>query len=263
MAPAKKLFNKPLLKWSRIKNILVGAGLGLLCSLLGLSVHTAFFFGPVLLILWTMVKNSALVARVQRAIHAVKSPLASSVTINGRIYAGLVLVGVVAPLSACIHMLPGMKDLVSADWYYECWYNLYLVLGPYFFSLCIVVAAFLWIPPKTKRIKFSQKSLSFQLTRLLSIPAGYIIGKIVWLILCDKDEDYEALGHWSMYVGGVVIGYVIIRVLDYLVWRQEHSMNALIDSLEGLYRRVEIDFKTRDEMAAPYWKELRQFHSKY
>ena len=200
--------------------------------------------------------------RVLLAIRVQTKPLASSITINNRIYGGLILVIIVAPLSACIHMLPGMKDLVSKEWFYECWYNLFLVLGPYFFSICVVLTSFLWLPPISKRIKFSKKSISFQLTRAFSIPLGYCIGKIVWLIFCDTNADFERLGNPLFFVGGAVIGYVALRVLEYLVWRQEHVMNALIDSLQGLYK-IDIDPIEREKMAAPYWNELRQFHSKY
>jgi hypothetical protein len=122
---------------------------------------------------------------------------------------------------------------------------------------------FLMVPPVTRRIKFSKKHISVQLTRLFSLPAGLIIGKIVWLIFCTSNEDFDRILPWHFALGGLAIGYVFIRSIEYLIWRQEHVMNALIDSLQGLYDIKGMDEDTRRQMAAPYWKELREFNSKY
>lgn len=251
--------NQQPLKWKQLKRPLITSGSGLLSFLSELYSRSVCFLRGVQTHLTT---RRAHVVQDLHAIPASIKPLVKSAILNNRIYVGLGLVTVVGPLSTCIQMLPGMKDLVSKEWFYECWYNLFLVLGPYFFSASIVLAAFLWIPPVSKRIKWSQKDIKFQLTRALSIPLGLIIAKIIWLIFCDSNADFEALPHWSFLSGGLVIGYVAIRFLDYLVWRQEHVMNALIDSLEGLYN-LDIDHKMRTDMAKPYWKELREFHSKY
>lgn len=251
--------HKPL--WKRLKEFLTTVGCAFASYWLAVPSHSQSYYQGAVMILR---KSFAPVAQAALAIHA-RTKAVRSTIINNRIYAGLVLVVIVAPLSACIHMLPGMKDNpVSVEvWFYQVWYNLFLVLGPYFFSMCIILAAFLWIQPVNKRIKFSQKPVSFQLTRALSIPFGYCIGKIIWLIFCDNNDDFERLGHWSFFAGGVVIGYVLFRMLDYLVWRQEHAMNALIDTLEGLYKAPNIEHEQRNKIATPYWQELREFHSKY
>lgn len=190
------------------------------------------------------------------------SPLIKSATINNRIYAGLVLVSIVAPLSSCVHLLFD-KDVEIVGWYYSSNFYLFLVLGPYFFCLSIVTAAFLWIPPSMKRIKFSQRNIQFQITRLLSIPFGLITGKIIWLLQVTSHEEFHQLPSLLSLVAGLVIGYVVMRILDYLIWRQEHAMNALIDSLEGLFNIPDMDPKQRTDLAKPYWDELRKFNSKY
>lgn len=250
-------------QWKQLNDSLKALGCVLLSWLSGVPLLTQSYLLHVCRI-FLMRMNLVLAALEVRATLVSIKALVKSAIINNRVYVGLILVVIVAPFSTCIHMLPGMKDLVSKDWFYQCYYNLYLVLGPYFFCVCIVIAAFLWIPPVNKRIKFSRKSISFQLTRALSIPLGLVIGKIIWLtFLCDSNDDFERLGHWSVFAGGIVIGYATILVLDYLVWRQEHVMNAHIDSLQGVYSIKDLDHETRDKMAAPYWNELRQFNSKY
>lgn len=251
--------NKTHYEWRRLGSFLRMVMCGLpYCLPEGQSLGAYFSSGARMI--WAGIRVHA--AQVPHAFLAWIKALANC-AINNRIYAGLGLVVIVAPVSACIHMLPGMKELVSQDWFYKNYYNLYLVLGPYFFCLCIVMTAFLWIPPTVKRIKFSKKALSFQITRALSIPFGLIVGKIVWLIFCDSNEDFELLGNPLFFLGGVIISYIAFRVLEYSVWRQEHAMNAIINSLEGLYNTPGFTEEQRRELSAPYWKELREFHSKY
>lgn len=251
---------KQSLRWRGLRSFSETATCALQYLLLGAHYHTAFYF--TLAQQKTRAMVPVLAALVPPAFLAWIKAVANC-AINNRIYGGLGLVVIVAPVSACIHMLPGMKELVNKDWFYKSYYNLFLVLGPYFYCLCIVLAAFLWIPPKMQRIKFSQRELSFQITRALSIPFGLIVGKIVWLIFCDSNDDFELLGNPLFFLGGVVVSYIAFRVLEYSVWRQEHAMNAIINTLEGLYNTPGFTEEQRREMSAPYWKELREFHSKY
>lgn len=233
-------------------------GCALLSYLLVAPSLTASYMLPALI---RLRQSFAPAVQVLIATLALTKALVRSSVINNRIYVGVILVSIVAPLSACLNMLFDRKDKIEG-WFYDSYFNLFLVLGPYFFCLCIVTAAFLWIPPSSKRIKFSQRDIKFQITRLLSIPSGLIVAKIIWLINCTSNEDFDRLPSLAYLSIGLVIGYVIIRALDYLVWRQEHAMNALIDTLQGLYQ-IDIDSKEREAMSAPYWKELREFHSKY
>ena len=245
---------KPL--WEKLSDFLKTGGYALVSYLLAVPSLTVCCLRDVLTSMMTLRVRAGL-AGASRAWTAM-----ANCTINNRIYAGLILVSIVAPLSSCIHMLFD-KDSQIEGWYYFSYFYLYLVLGPYFFCLCIIAAAFLWIPPKTKRIKVSQRSIKFQLTRILSIPFGLIVGKIIWLLQVTSNGEFHQLPSLLSLAAGIAIGYVAIRILDYLVWRQEHAMNALIDSLEGLYNLPNIDHVQRTELAKPYWKELREFHSKY
>lgn len=251
------LINNHIRKWKQSNAFSVRLG-----CVLSSCLSAASFLGAFCL---RVARISTMIHRVlaglARAIPA-SIPMAKSTITNNRIYAGLFMVSIVAPLSACVHMFLD-KDAEIVGWYYFSNFYLYLVLGPYFFCLSIITAAFLWIPPASKRIKFSRKGISFQLTRLLSIPFGLITGKIIWLFQVTSHEEFHRLPSLLSVCGGLVIGYAVIRLLDYLVWRQEHVMNALIDSLEGLYNIPSMDNQKRNELAKPYWQELRKFHSKY
>jgi hypothetical protein len=259
---------KPL-QWKKLKEFLTTSGSVFRCWLLGACSHGARLLSSLRLVLnkiqYQTLKTrliTVLVALGHRVIPVSTQALIQSAIINNRFYAGLILVLLVAPLSACIHALPGMKEEIHVEgWLYENYHDLFLVLGPYFFALCIVFTGFLWVPPKVQRIKFSKKHISIQLTRAWSVPMGLIIGKIVWLICCTNNEDFDVVFHPIFFLGGVV-SYPVVRLLEYLVWRQEHVMNALIDSLQGLYK-LDIDPKEREKMAAPLWNDLRQFNSKY
>lgn len=264
---ANNKFQTPL-QWRNLNDYLKTSGSALWCWLLGAPSHGQHF-------LWSLphaLKNRSLMNRLKTFVLAALAVLVipvstraliQSAIINNRIYIGLFLSIIVAPLSACIHVLPGMGTEIHIEgWLYENYRDLFLVLGPYFFCLFILISVFMLVPPTTERVKFSKKHVSFQITRMISLPMGLVIGKIIWLSLCSTNEDFDVLFHPVFFLGGLV-SYPLIRLLDYLVWRQEHVMNALIDSLDGLYNKVDIDAETKLKMAAPLWRDLRKFNSKY
>lgn len=204
-------------------------------------------------------KMTVRVAQAQPVIRSVKRSIPLS---NNRIFIGLSL-GLVSPLLTCVHMLPGMKEEVSKEWFYGNYHDLLLVEGPYFFCAAICFVAFVLTPRIEKRIKFSRWNLKIQLTRFLSIPAAFFITKIIWLFNIETNDQFDTfLVPAPYWIAGLIIGYSLIRALDYLVWRQEHVMNALLDSLEGLHQ-IDVDQATLKEKSFPIIQELRQFNSKY
>jgi hypothetical protein len=203
----------------------------------------------------------ALVNKVH-AFLALTKALALSTTSSGRIYAGLLLI-VTSPLAACIHMMFDKSDSVS--WlveYHQNYFHLFNLIGPWLFTLVVCFGLFLILPRVVKTWKVFKYTLQVQLTRILSIPIGFVSGKVVWLVQTTSNEDYWSLPGWSYTVVGVSVGYMIIRSMDYFIWKQFHALDALLDSLVGLHQ-IDIPAEALREKAAPIIQELKQFHSRY
>jgi hypothetical protein len=196
------------------------------------------------------------------AFLALMKALALSSTSSGRIYVGLLLI-VTSPLAACIHLLFDRSETVS--WlaeYHQNYFHLFNVIGAWLFALVVCFGLFLILPPVVKTWKVFKYTLQVQVTRILSIPIGFVMGKIVWLVQTTSNEDYWSLPGWSYTIVGLGVGYMIIRSMDYFIWKQFHALDALLDSLAGLHQ-IDLPAEVLREKAAPLIQEIKQFHSRY
>lgn len=218
--------------------------------------------------LWfSHVKNCKLI--LQRALAnkgaaslALIKALALSSTSNVKVYVGLFLI-VLSPFGACIHLFYDRKSEVA--WlmdYHQNYFHLFNLLGAWIFSLIVFTGLFILLPPVQKTWKVYKYSLKVQLTRLLALPIGFVMSKIVWLIQTTSNEDFWSIPGWSYTIAGLCVGYVFIRSIDYFIWKQFHAFDALLASLEGLHQ-LDIPGEMLREKAAPLINELKQFHSKY
>jgi hypothetical protein len=215
----------------------------------------------------------SLVARskklIHRHVHAGRdhvSPaltaMALSITVNLRTYLGWCLVGV-SPAAACVHMWFDRNEKI-ADWYHESYFHLFMLLGPYLFCLVVFIGIYLVIPPaKEKTIKVFKRTLHYQTTRLMAYPIGFAIGKIIWFIQTTSNEQYWDLPTVSIFAVGLALAYLTITQIDYWTWKKFHAFDGIVSSLNGLYDSPYIENRDKIELAKPYMKELKEFHSKY
>jgi len=145
----------------------------------------------------------------------------------------------------------------------ENWFHYFNLIGPYLWGLWVLFGVALLIPPFPKTFKAFKYSLKVQITRMLSIPIGIAIAKIVWLSMISSNDDMWSLPKIGFFTFSVIIGYALYRTIEYFTWRKFHAFDGIIASLEGLYKSEHIEEKEKRKIAEPLWKELKEFHSIY
>jgi hypothetical protein len=203
-------------------------------------------------------------AHAVREVHVspVLTAMALSITVNLRTYLGWCLVGV-SPAAACVHMWFDRNEKIEG-WYHESYFHLFMLLGPYLFCLVVLLGVYLIIPEqKENTIKVFKKSLRYQTTRLMAYPIGFCVGKLIWFYYTTSNEQYWNLPTLSFFAVGLAVAYLTLTQLDYWTWKKFHAFDGIVKSLEGLYNSPHLDSQTKIEKGKPYWKELREFHSKY
>jgi hypothetical protein len=137
------------------------------------------------------------------------------------IFTGLGLMGVVAPLSACLYMLCDRVNYVQG-WYHVNYFHFFYLLGPYFFQLFCLLGTFLLFPQGSKR--------SF----LIAVPTGYILAKIVWLATVTTNQELWQIVPSALVLIAILTALVLFLTIDYLTWRQFHRVDAFERRLETI-----------------------------
>lgn len=195
------------------------------------------------------------------AFLALIQAVVKSAILNNRIYLAFVLF-CLSPFAFTLHV-PFDRD-IKYGWmgFIENWFHLFNLIGPYLFCLVVLLGVCLLIHPKQKTFKVFKWSLQVQMIRMLFIPIGITIAKIIWLCSVSSNDDFWSIPNWAFFLVGLFIGYIFYRVVEYFTWRKYHAFDALVASIEGLYK-IDLDEKDRHERVKPLIQELKYFHSKY
>lgn len=150
---------------------------------------------------------------------------AMAATANKRLFIGLGLMGVVAPLAGCFYML---FDRVAVDhgWYYLNYFHLFFVLGPHIAYIFAFAGVFYLFPFGCKR------------SYLMALPTGWNIAKILWLISATSNAAFWQPVPKSMYLIGALIALVLYLTHDWLTWRFFHRVDSFKARERGLYQIV-------------------------
>jgi hypothetical protein len=174
----------------------------------------------------------------------------TSVT-NIRIFWGIGLMGVVAPLAACVYMVFDRTDYVQG-WYHVNNFHLFHILCPWLFVLACILGLFLMFKITEKR------------RYTAAIPAGYVIGKIIWLINTGSNEEYWKFVPWQFLLSGLLVAVVTMALMDYLTYRHFHGKDSLTRRFETIYNAS--DKLPADQIVSMFKKnfeEYKSFESKY
>lgn len=144
-----------------------------------------------------------------------------SIGANNRIYAGLVLMGVVAPLSSCFYMMFNRFD-VDKVWYHVSYYYLFFLLAPSLFVLACLIGVWLLFPRGSKR------------AYALVVPTGYTLGKILWYIQVSSNEEFHSILPISFVGLGCLISFFFFVALDWLAHNKFHRKDAFDARYDGL-----------------------------
>lgn len=193
------------------------------------------------------------VGRVVRDLQAGLAALVLSATANKRLYVGLVLIGIVAPLSGCSYMLFDRSVRVEG-WYYLNNFYLFMVLGPSITEAIICVGAYHLFPSKSKR------------AFLLSIPMGFAIGKIIWLCSVSSNEQFYEVAPSQIVFVGILISLVVLFSVEWFAWRNEHRFRAFCsrtDSLDNIVDEPSISDAKFRSMFKTIYQEKKNFPKQY
>jgi hypothetical protein len=205
-------------------------------------------------------KSSALASQAVAIPAAVTANL-KAWCLHGRIYLAMLLF-CASPLGFTIHTHFDRKVIYPWMGFIENWFHLFNMIGPYIFCLLISTGFCLMIPPKQKTFKVFKWGLNVTLTRIAYIPIGVTIAKICWLCMTSSNEDFWAIPNYSFFIVGLMVGYIMYRIIEYMTWRKYHAFDGLVASIEGLYQ-IDIDEDLRREKIKPLLQELKEFHLKY
>lgn len=172
-------------------------------------------------------------------------------TANGRIFLGLGLMGVVAPLAGCAYMIFNRTEYV-AGWYHVNYFHLFYLLGPHLFELVCLMGVFFLFPQGSKR------------AYLIAIPYGYVLAKVCWLCQVNSNPELWQLVPASFILGGMAISVVMLKIMNWLTWRQFHVVDSFDKRLDGIYQIAgDIPAEKVKSMFLETWRLKREFNSKY
>jgi hypothetical protein len=257
--PFFEILTTTLYSWKRLKNYLV-TGLPdwyshlsyLYPGFLPLSPVTKRTFSP---------KKTYAHATLEAAFLALMTTVKSTM-LNRRQYAAF-LIFCSSIWVFALHLPFDRHAKVEALGFLTNWFHLLNLISPYLWFLVILVGISFLIPPTGGTVKVFKRSAKVQFNRMMAVPLGICIAKIIWLCLIKSNEDFWSVPNWLYFTVGICIAYFFYRLLEYFAWRKFHAFDGIVASLEGLYKTEGIDSDVRKKLADPLWKDLREFHSKY
>jgi hypothetical protein len=194
---------------------------------------------------------AAHVLQVLRAGQDAAQAQIMAATANKRIFIGLGLMGVVAPLAACFYMMFDRVQ-VDADWYYLNYFHLFFVLGPHIAYIVAFVGIFYLFPFMSKR------------SYLMALPTGWNIAKILWLISANSNETFWQPVPKSMYLICGLIALVFYLTHDWLTWRFFHRVHAFECRIESIKRYSDdLDNEKLGSMVRQAWKTEKEFQKEF
>lgn len=147
-----------------------------------------------------------------------------AVSTSKRIYLGLFLILVVAPLSGVTYQLFDITHIDYA-WFYRTYYDFFLVLGPYFCICICLVGATLLLPQDSKAAYF------------LLFPLALYIGKIIWMIGAETNEEFNAFWQiipYYFFLTGAIIAFILHITFNWLMSLHFHKREGTIARILGI-----------------------------
>jgi len=187
--------------------------------------------------------------------------------VNSRLYCGLILLLVVAPLTNCLYLLfdssigfPLSEEVivgykaglpVEGSWYYVNWHYFLSGIGPHLFSITSLVGIFLMFPVR------NVSSYS------IAIPLGFEVGKVIWLSTVMSDAEFNQIVPSSFLLLGALISFVVMLSARFWMDRKFHKYDGICARILGLINAPGIDPSMRSKYIDQELKNLRDFQSKF
>lgn len=191
----------------------------------------------------------ALLVLVYRDLVAGLHALINASTVNNKIYVGLILMLVVAPLSYCTYELFDRSYHVPG-WYHLNFFHLFFLIRFQIAFSVFFIGLYYYLPSEPR-------------VKILSIPLGFLFMSIAINVMADSNDDIWRIANASLWAAGICLSLVIFYGLDYFSWRKFHRADAYEKRLDGIAQVAdELPPEKVASMFVTTWRERREFKSK-
>lgn len=179
---------------------------------------------------------SSIIAHVSKAPFAGLSALRKSSGVNRRMYTGLVLMAVCAPIFYCTYLLFPRVGHNDYDWFHLNLFHLFFLIRFHIAGIFFLIGLYQYFE-NTKRSK------------ILSPFLGFLVMSLILLIRAQNNDDVWNVGNFILF-GACTTGSLILFLgLDYFVWRKFHRADAFEARINGLVQVAE-------DLPADKWKSM-------
>jgi hypothetical protein len=196
-----------------------------------------------------MKKLRLLIVHASKDLSAGLLALLFAATANRRIYFGLVLMFVCAPLAYCWYALFDRAHHIPG-WYHVNYFHLFFLIRVQLAFSVFLIGLYYFLPVDKR-------------TKLLSIPLGYLLMSIAANVMATCNEDIWRIGSLSLFAAGVCLSLVLFFGLDYFTHRRFHQQDRYEARLEGIFQIAEdLPAEKVKSMFVTTWRERKEFKAK-
>jgi len=176
--------------------------------------------------------------------------LIDSTTVNGTRYAGLICIGILAPLSTVFYRVfdEPVRDMT---WYHVNNYYLFHALGVHCFYMFFTTVGLLLVLPSKYMAEY-----------WLSPFVGYPIIKAVLIYYCESNAEWHQSFDIGIYASIILTGISFTLGLKYFAWLWAHKTRVLDCRMDGLFQ-TPIDPDQKEKMLLLTWNEIKATKKEY
>lgn len=169
-----------------------------------------------------------LVAQIGRAASLI--PIANKL--------GIVLVLIVAPAASSLHGFISPEYMARPDWYFYSPYYYVLGIDDYLAGSIICVGSFLLFTPANR------------LRWIAIAPLAYYLSQLIFKSLATSNEQFNGNVPASLLVLSIIIGIVILKVADQLLYKYNHGKVVTIrKNIEGIWNIPDSKLSLQEKVA--------------
>jgi hypothetical protein len=175
--------------------------------------------------------------------------LVSSAKVNARRYAGLLCIGVLAPLSMSFYKLFD-STVINESWYYVNHYYLFHTLGTHSFMFFFWAIGIFFLTPNSYSEYWTAPFI------------GYPIIKAALIVNVTSNEEWHASMDSSLYVAVVLTGLCFTLGLNFFTWMWAHKTRGLECRMDGLFQS-NISAEQKTPLLEKTWNEYKNLKKVY
>lgn len=166
-------------------------------------------------------------AHVFREATAILSVLKTSKGVNWRIYTGLAVMFIAAPLSYCTYFIyqGGQSEFIDG-WYHSNFYHFFFLIRFQLAGIISLIGLYFYLE-QDRRVK------------ILVFHLGFLGMSLILNVLADSNDDIRGIGNFILFGSCVALAFTILKGIDYFAWRKFHKEDAFSSRLRTIYNGSE------------------------